>query len=129
MQPITPSGMSNQDQLNKSFNKVLSGNTSPGNGLTFDVNGEPLTFSTDNMTGVIIRIGSLANPNALPAHWLGNNIDLTIAHNLKKVPYGIILLYATTAAIVFFGTLAATNTTITLQTTNDSTDTVIWILV
>lgn len=129
MQPITPSGQSNQDQLNKSFYKVLVGNTSPGNGLTFDTNGEPLTFSTDNMTGIIIRIGSLANPNGLPAHWTANNTDLTIAHNLGKVPYGILLLYATAATTVFFGTVPATDTTITLQTTNDTTDTVIWILV
>jgi hypothetical protein len=128
MQPQKAASISNQDQYNKSLTLVLAGNVSPGNGLTFASDGTPLTYSTDNMSGSIIRIGSLTNPNALPAAWTGNNTDLTIAHNLGKVPYGIIVIYKTAAADVFFGTVAPTDMQITLQTTNDATDTTIWLL-
>lgn len=129
MQPRVPTGISNQDTLNKSVNTVLAGNVSPGNGLTFDSNGQPLTYSTDNMSGIIIRIGSNANPNALPAAWPSSpNTDLTIAHNLNTVPYGYILIAAYTGAIVYYGSIAATATNITLRTTDETTDTTIWIL-
>lgn len=128
MQIRTPTGISNQDQLNKSINTVLSGNLSPGNGVTFDANGQPLTYSSDNMSGVIIRIGSTANPNGLAAAWPAANTNLTIAHNLGKVPYGVVLIAAYADANVFFGTVAATTTNITLQTTNAATDTTIWLL-
>jgi len=129
MQARTPSGSSDQDQLNKSFNQVLSGNVSPGNGLTFDANGQPLTFSTDNMVGVCIRIGSTANPNALPASWPAANANLTIAHNLNSVPTGFIVIAKYAAADVWYGTIAATATNITLQTSNNTTDITIWILI
>lgn len=128
MRPQTPATISSQDQLNKSVNQVLSGNVSPGNGLTFDTLGQPLTYSTDNTVGLIIRVGSAANPNALPNFWAGNNTNTTITHNLGKVPTGFIVVGKFAAADVFFGTVAATTTTITLQTTNDATDISIWIL-
>jgi len=128
MQMRVPTSISTQDTLNKSVNRVLSGNVSPGNGLTFDTNGQPLTYDQDNMVGIVIRIGSLANPNALPASWTGNNTDLTIAHNLNTVPYGFIVIAKYAAADVFYGTAPPTETTITLQTTNDATDITIWIL-
>jgi hypothetical protein len=128
MQPQKASSISNQDTLNKSFTRVLSGNVSPGNGLTFDANGQPLTFSQDNMSGVIIRIGSVTNPNALPAAWTGNSTDLTIAHNMGKVPYGVFAIAKYAAADVWFGTIAATDMNITLQTDNDATDMTVLIL-
>jgi len=128
MQPRTATGISNQDQLNKSTNQVLSGNVSPGNGLTFDANGQPLTWSTDNLVGCVIRVGSVANPNALANSWAGNNTNTTITHNLDIVPTGFVVIAKWAAADVFFGTVAATKTTITLQTTNDATDITIWIL-
>ena len=128
MQTINPSSITNQDQYNKSLFKALAGNVSPGNGLTFDGIGQPLTYSTDNMSGLIIRIGSVSNPNGLPAHWTAPNTDLTIAHNLNKVPYGYILIAAYAAVIVFFGTVPPDETTITLQVNNDTSDTTIWIL-
>lgn len=128
MQMRTPASTSNQDTLNKSVNRVLSGNVSPGNGLTFDSSGQPLTYAQDNTIGIIIRIGSVSNPNALPAAWTGNNTDLTIAHNLNVVPYGFIVIAKYAAADVFYGSIAPTETNITLQTTNDATDITIWIL-
>lgn len=128
MQIRTPTGISNQDTFNKSINTVLSGNVSPGNGLTFDSNGQPTTYSTDNMSGVIIRIGSTSNPNGLAQAWSAANTNLTITHNLNAVPYGFILIASYAAAQIFFGTVAATTTQITLQTTNAATDTTIWIL-
>lgn len=128
MQPQKASSISNQDTLNKSISRVLDANVSPGNGLTFDANGQPLTFSQDNMSGILIRIGSLANPNALPAHWTANNTDLTIAHNLGKVPYAAIVVAKYAAADVWFGTIAPTNMNVTLQTNNDATDITVWLL-
>ena len=128
MKPQTPAGISNQDQLNKSVNQVLNGNVSPGNGLTFDSSGQPLTYSSDNMVGSVIRVGSNANPNALPNSWAGNNTNTTITHNLGKVPYGFVVIAKYAAADVFIGTVDATTTTITLQTTNDATDITIWLL-
>lgn len=128
MQPQKASSISNQDQYNKSITRALAGNLSPGNGVTFDTSGQPLTFSADNMSGILIRIGSLANPNALPASWTGNNTDLTIAHNLGKVPYGVFAIAKYAVADVWFGTVAPTDTNITLQTDNDTTDMTIWIL-
>lgn len=128
MQPQKATSITNQDQYNKSLTRILAGNVSPGNGLTFDANGQPLTYSSDNMSGVIIRIGSLANPNALPARWTANNTDLTIAHNLDKIPYGVIVIAKYAAADVWFGTIAPTKMNITLQTNNDTTDITVWIL-
>jgi hypothetical protein len=128
MQPTKASSIGSQDQLNKSISLVLAGNVSPGNGDTFDANGQPLTFTQDNMSGILIRIGSLVNPNVLPAAWTGNNTDLTIAHNLGKVPYGVIVIAKYAAADVWFGTIAPTDMNITLQTNNDATDITVWIL-
>lgn len=130
MQIQVPASISNQDEHNKSVRKALAGNLSPGNGLTFATSdGTPLTYSIDNMSGIILRIGSLANPNALPAAWTAPNTDLTIAHNLNKVPYGFIVIAKYAAQDVFFGTIPPDNMTITLQTDNDASDTTIWILV
>lgn len=129
MQPRTPTGITNQDLYNKSVGQVLAGNVSAGNGLTFAASdGTPLTYSTDNMGGVIIRVGSLANPNAQQYAWGGNLTNLTITHNLNKLPYGFILIASYSATSIIWGTIAPTTTQITLQTTNSAFDTTIWIL-
>lgn len=128
MQPQNPTGITNQDILNKSINKILSGNVSPGNGLTFDPNGQPLTYSIDNTSGVVIRIGSMANPFALPASWPASNTDLTFAHNLNKVPYGYIVIAKSKPCDVYWGSVVATKTTITLQITDATADTTIQLL-
>lgn len=128
MQPRTPTSITNQDLYNKSVGQVLAGNVTPGNGLTFAADGTPLTYSTDNMGGVIIRVGSTANPNALPYNWPAVSTNLTITHNLNKLPYGYILIASYAATNIFWGTVSATTTTITLQTNNASFDTTIWIL-
>jgi hypothetical protein len=128
MQIRTPTGISNQDTLNKSINTVLAGNVSPGNGLTFDSIGQPVTYSTDNMSGAIFRIGAVGNPNGCPVAWVSSASNLTIAHNLGKVPYGFILIASYAVTNVYFGTVAASATNITLQTSNAATDTTIWIL-
>jgi hypothetical protein len=129
MQPRVPTGITNQDLYNKSVGQVLAGNVSAGNGLTFAASdGTPLTYSTDNMGGVMIRIGSTANPNALQYVWPAVSTNLTITHNLNKLPYGFILTASYAATEIFWGTIAPTTTEITLQTSNASYDTTIWIL-
>lgn len=130
MQPRTASGTANQDQLNKSYGLVLAGNTSPGNGLTFDTNGYPLTYSTDNMTGIMIRIGSNANPYAQQYSWSGGSgTDLTITHNLGKVPFGyVITSQFGYGNIAWSSTTPPTTMAITLNTDTPTTDFTIWIL-
>jgi hypothetical protein len=128
MQIQNPSGITNQDTLNKSINKVMSGNVSPGNGLTFDLNGQPLTFSIDNMSGCILRIAALGNPVGAPGAWTASNTDHVITHNLNKIPYGYLVIAKSKPCDVYWGSLPATNTTITLKITDDTADTTIWIL-
>lgn len=128
MNPLNPSIISNQDQLNKSFYKVLTSNVSPGNGLTFDPNKQPLTFSPDNTSGIVIRIGSSANPYALPANWVAANTDLTFAHNLNRIPYGYLVIAKSKTCDVYWGSVPATNTNITLRITDATADTTIWLL-
>lgn len=129
MQPITPTPTLPQDDLNKSLNKVLTGNVSPGNGLTFDTNGQPLTYSIDNQSGVLLRIGAVGNPVGAPFAWTGSNTNLTIQHNLNKVPYGFHIVAKSATCDVFWGTIQPTLMNITLQTTNDAADVTIFVMV
>lgn len=129
MQPQTPAAISSQDELNKSFYRVLVGNTSPGNGDgTQDSAGQPLAFSIDNMCGRIIRVGSNANPNALPNFWSGSNTNTLITHNLNKIPYGYIVIAKSDTCDVYWGVVPATLTEITLKNTDGTQDTTIWLL-
>lgn len=129
MQVQTPSTVSNQDEYNKSVNRALSGNISPGNGNgTEDSAGQPLTFTTDNTVGRIIRVGSTANPNGLPNSWPASNTNLTIEHDLNAVPYGYIVIAKSGPCDVYWGTVAATATFITLKNTDATQDTTIWLL-
>jgi len=130
MQPRNPTGITNQDLYNKSLGKVLAGNVSPGSGLTFAASDNtPLTYSNDNMSGLIIRVGGVGNPNGAPYVWPASNTNLTLTHNLNSVPYGFILIASYASTTIFWGTVKPTVTQITLQTSNASTDTTIWILV
>lgn len=128
MQPQIPTSLSNQDEFNKNLARVLANNLTGGTATSWDASGYPLTYKQDNISGCIIRIGSLANPNALPNAWVGNNVDTTITHNLGKIPYGFIVIGKFATADVFFGTVAPTEKTVTLQTTNDATDITILLL-
>lgn len=128
MQPIIPASDVDQDQLNKSIGKVLLGNVSPGSGLTFDANNQPLTYAVDNTVGRIIRIGSTSNPHSLEYFWPGNNADLTINHVLNAVPYGYIVIAKDKTCDVYWGSVIATDTTITLRNTDATADTTIWLL-
>lgn len=129
MIPQTPTSVSNQDEYNKSINRVLVGNVSPGNGDgTYDSAGQPLAFTTDNTVGCIIRVGSVGNPHSLPNSWVGSNLDTTITHNLNTVPYGYIVIAKSGTCDVYWGSLMASLTTICLKNTDGNQDTTIWIL-
>jgi hypothetical protein len=128
MQPIKATPTLDQATINTNLDLVLTGNVSPGNGLTFDSGGAPLTYSPDNTVGCIIRVGSLANSNALPNHWAGNNVDTIITHNLNRVPTGFIVIAKWGSMDIYYGSVAATKTTITLKTTYSGVDSTIWIL-
>lgn len=129
MKPTTPAGISNQDVLNKSINLVLTGNTSPGNGDgTEDASGQPLAFTLDNMCGCILRVGSNVNPYTLPNFWSGSNLDTVITHNLNKIPYGYIVIAKSGNCDVYWGSVVADLTTITLKNTDGTQDTTIWFL-
>jgi hypothetical protein len=129
MKTITPTPTIEQHSLNVSVNKVLAGNVSPGNGLTFDTNGQPLTFSTDNQSGLLIRIGAVGNPFGVPAAWVASNTNLTIAHNLNKVPYGFHLVSKSKACDVFMGSILPTKMNITLQCTDATADVTVFVMV
>lgn len=132
MQAQTPATISTQYQLNNSVNQVLSGNVSPGNGLTFDAQGIPETYSTDNMTGIIIRIAQSANPFGLPIAWPATiNTPVTFAHNLNKVPYGFIIINITGEGNVYWkpDVNPPTLIDITLYCTASDIDVTVWILV
>src|SRR5271168_3987596 len=106
MQIRTPTGISNQDTWNKSVNTALAGNLSPGNGLTFaPTDNTPLTYSQDNMSGNIIRVGATANPNALPNFWTGSGTDTTITHSLGKIPYGFIVIASYLPCNIYWGSI------------------------
>jgi hypothetical protein len=128
MQIIQPSQVLEQHVQNVSVAQALNGNLSPGNGTDFDTSGQPLTYSSDNMSGVILRIGSTANPHGLTNSWVGSNADTTIVHNLNKVPYGYIVIAKDKPCDVYWGSVAATDIDITLKCTDGSTDTTIWFL-
>jgi hypothetical protein len=129
MQPITPTPTLSQDQLNKSVGQVLSGQVSPGNGLTFDINGQPLTFSVDNMSGVLIRIGASGNALGTEYQWPADNTDLIIAHNLNAVPYGFIVVAKSKACDIFWGSVLPSLMDATLQCTDASADVTVFVLV
>lgn len=128
MRTITPTPSSVQDDLNKSVNKTVNGNLSVASGATFDSTGQPLTFNPDNMCGLVIRIGSTANPHSLATHWTASNVDLTITHSLNKTPFGYLVIAKSGTCDVYWGSVAATLNTITLRITDASQDTTIWIL-
>lgn len=116
MQPIQPTATLDQHTQNTSVAKVLSGNVSPGNGLTFDNTGQPLTYSTDNMSGTILVVVFAAA-----------NTNKTIQHNLNAVPYGYIPIAKHAATDIYWGSVNATDMEITLKSTIATTAT-IWIL-
>jgi hypothetical protein len=129
MQPRTPAGISNQDTWNKSVKQAMNANLSPGNAVTYAAtDNTPLTYSQDNMSGIIIRVGSTANPNVLPYFWTGSGTDTTITHNLGKIPYGFIVIASYLPCNIYWGSITATTSQITLRTNAPTTDTTIWIL-
>jgi len=128
MQVIQPSQTLNQNTQNVSVASALNGNVSPGNGLTFDSNGQPLTYQQDNMVGIILRVAATGNAVKAPQSWVAANTDLTIQHNLNAVPYGYIVIAKSKTCDVYWGSIQPTAMAITLRITDASADTTIWIL-
>lgn len=129
MTPIVPTPTLDQHTINTNVTKVLTGNVSPGNGLTFDANGFPLTYSTDNQSGLLLRIAAVGNPVMAPAAWTASNTDLTIAHNLNKVPYGFVVISKFKTCDIYWGSIPPTLMNITLRTTDDTADVTVFVMV
>lgn len=129
MLPINPSGLSqNFMDVLKSFYKVFVGNIGFGSPTSYDANGVGTVFASDNTNGVLVRVGSLSNPSSLPSFWGGNNTATAITHNLNRVPVGFIVVSKTLTCDVYNASpFAATKTTITLYTTADTADTLLYI--
>jgi len=128
MKPVQPSAQTSVSVQNTSVAKVLNANVSIGSTASYDSAGNPATFSQDNGDGIMIRVGSQGNPLGLPQAWTGNNVNTTITHNLGRVPIGYYVTKKTGSCDVFDGTVAATDSTITLQCSAGSTiDTIIYI--
>ena len=129
MRTLVPTPTIEQHTVNTNFALVLNGNVSPGNGLTFDSNGQPLTYSTSNQSGILLRIGAAGNPHGAPFAWVTSNANLTVQHNLNKVPYGFHLVSKNKSCDVFQGTILPTAMNITLQCTDATADITVFVMV
>ena len=128
MRPIKPGSSSDFTQVMQSLYRTFCGNIGFGSPDTFDPAGNGKTFSSDNMSGVIVRVGSIANPLSLPNFWSGNNTATVIKHNLNRKPIGFIVFLKDRSCDVYNGSpLVCSNTTITLYNTIDTADVVLFI--
>jgi hypothetical protein len=127
MIPRNPGDLLDPDLQHKSVFRVLRANISIGQADTFDSAGNPATFTQDNGDGIMIRVGSNANPFGLSNSWAGTNVNTTIVHNLGRVPIGYFITKKTGACDVYDGSIVATKSNITLKTTDGTQDTVIYI--
>jgi hypothetical protein len=87
--------------------RVINGGISFGNGVT-----------PDNVNGVW---ASVANTGAA-------NTNFTITHNLLRVPVGFILVSQTLGGVLYLGSVAATQTTITLKCTVANNNILVFIM-
>jgi hypothetical protein len=128
MQPIKPGVLLNNQLQHTSVAKVLDANVAIGQVATYDSTGTPDSFTQDNGSGIMIRVGDTSNPFALPNAWIGDNTDTTIIHNLGRVPIGYYVAKKTQSCDVYDGSILPTDSTITLCNTNGTgADTVIYI--
>lgn len=126
MRPQNPSRISDPHEVLVSVNRVLLGNVSMGNATGFDSTGQPTAYQQDNTDGTMVRVGSNANPNALPNFWTSGPTIIT--HNLGRVPIGYYITRKSKTCDVFDGTVASwTETVISLQITDDTADTTVYI--
>ena len=127
MQPIQPSQQSMYQSI-QSYFRVLLGNISLGSPSTFDANGVGTVFPQDNGSGVLIRIGTNANPFTLPNFWAGTNVATTVVHNLNRVPIGFFVASKTKTCDVYNAApFTATVLNITLYCTDDTADDLVYI--
>ena len=128
MKPMNPSGVSNFTQVLNSFFKTFVGNIGFGNPTAYDAAGNGTTFEPDNGNGILIRVGSITNPNNLPNFWAGNNTPTVITHNLNRRPVGFFVAGKDRACDIYLGNPpVATDMTITLYITVDTADTLLYI--
>ncbi len=108
--PETPGITKFSSMLRKLYEqlvRIVNGNISFGNGAT-----------PDNIAGVWAHV-----PDTGAA-----NTDFTVTHNLLYVPQGWLAINQTKAGVLYKGTVAATNTQITLKCSVANDDVLIFIL-
>ena len=127
MKPQNPGAVSDVRTVLNSFYKVLRANVSFGSPDTYAADTLPATFIQDNTDGILIRVGSNANPESLANFWSGSNTDTTITHNLGRLPIGYIVTRKSKTCDVYDGTIASTAQEITLKNTDGTADTVVYI--
>jgi len=128
MKPQNPGAITDSLLQHKSVYKVLRANVSIGQVETYDATGVPATFIQDNGDGILIRVGTHANPHGLANAWTGNNTDTIVTHNLGRVPIGYYVTKKTVSCDVYDGTVLPDESTIVLKNTAGLTaDTVLYI--
>lgn len=126
MNPQNPARIADSQLVAVSFHRTLTGNVSMGNAVAWDSTGQPSEYTQDNTDGAMIRVGSNANPNALPNFWTSGPTIIT--HNLGRVPIGYYITRKDKTCDVFDGTVASwTETVISLEITDDTADTTVYI--
>lgn len=116
MKPMNPQADGNTLIQNQSFFKVLSANVDMGSAATYDSTGRPLTYNQGNGSGLLVRVDAQGVGPAAQ-HWNAINTDTVIQHTLNRIPIGYIVTYKAAAMDVYNGSLAWTESTITLDTT------------
>lgn len=81
-------------KLYEQLARIVNGQLSFGDGL-----------KPDNIAGVWVTV---TTPS-------GVNTDFTVTHNLLYIPQGFLVISQTKAGIIYLGSVAATNKTITLR--------------
>jgi hypothetical protein len=128
MKPQNPSSLGDVLTILRSYYRILVANIGFGSPSAYDTHGVGTTFPQDNGNGVLIRIGSNANPNGLANHWAGTNVATTVTHNLNRVPVGFFVASKDQTCDIYNASpFSATTSTITLYSTAGAADVLVYI--
>lgn len=114
-------------QQKTSVVQALNGNVEVATAIGVDSNNWANNFAPANMTGVSIRIGATGNLSPAGYQWAASSADLQISHGLGRVPIGFLVIYKNKTCDVWAGTTKPDNQFLTLQTSDASAETTIWI--
>jgi len=106
---------------------ALNGNVEVATAIGVDLNNWANNFAPANMAGVVYRIGAIGNIAPSGYQWGAANTDLQISHGLGRSPIGFLVVYKNKTCDVWAGTTKPDNQFLTLQISDASAETSIWI--